>query len=289
MKKGILITGTGRKGFVGRNIADNFKDKYELFTPSSNELDLRDYEAVVKYIDKKKIDYIVHACSSSENILDSDLKMYFNLEKISNNVEKMIYFGSGAEYDKRYDIIMACEDDIGKRMPVDEYGFGKYIMTNHAKLSKNIYCLRLFGIFGKYEDWTKKFISNICCKVIYDLPITIRRECKFDFIYIDDLPDVIEWMLNNDPKYHDYNFTYGKPVFLTELAKMTLRASGKNLNIDVLNLDGFNNEYTSNNNRLTNELKWFKPTNIELAIEKLYKYYYDNREIIDIDIIKHTR
>lgn len=288
MKK-LLITGAGPRGFVGRNLAEALKDKYELFTPGSKELDLRDYEATAKYIDKNKIESIIHASSSTENTLDSDLKMYFNLEKISRNMNKMIYFGSGAEFDKRFDIIMAKEDDIGKRIPVDGYGFAKYIMTTHARLSNNIYCLRLFGIFGKYEDWTYKFISNICCKAVFDLPITIRRECKFDYIYIDDLPPVIEWLLENNPVYHDYNFTYGKPVLLTELVNMTLQASGKKLNVVMLNPDGLNNEYTASNTRLTQELPWFKTTEIEIAIEKLYNYYKDNKYLIDKNILIKTR
>jgi len=289
MTRKILLTGAGPRGFVGRNLAESLKDKYELFTPSSRELDLRDYESVARYTNEHKIETIVHASSSTENTLDSDLKMYFNLEKLSRNLDKMLYFGSGAEFDKRYDIVMASEDDIGKRIPVDAYGFAKYLMTTYSRLSVNIYCLRLFGIFGKYEDWTYKFISNICCKAVFDLPLTIRRECKFDYIYIDDLTKVVEWFLENKPIYHDYNFTYGSPVLLTELAEMTLQTSGKKLDVSVLNPDGCNNEYTSSNKRLLEELPWFKPTNLETAVDNLYKYYADNTDLIDKEKLRQTK
>jgi len=289
MIKNILLTGAGPRGFVGRNLAETFNEKYTLFTPGSKELDLRDYETTARYIDNHKIDSIIHASSSIENTLESDLRMYFNLEKLSRNMDKMIYFGSGAEFDKRFNIMMASEDDIGKRMPVDGYGFAKYLMTTHSRLSENVYCLRLFGIFGKYEDWTYKFISNICCKAVYNLPLTIRRDCKFDYIYIDDLPNVVEWLLEYKPKYHDYNFTYGSPILLTELVDMTLKASGKELEVIILNPNGLNNEYTSSNERLTNELLSFKPTQLEIAVEKLYKYYVDNQDNIDYEVLKNTR
>jgi GDP-L-fucose synthase len=289
MVKKILLTGAGPRGFVGRNLAESLKGKYELYTPASRELDLRDYESVARYINDHKIESVVHACSSTENTLDSDLKMYFNLEKLSRNLDKMIYFGSGAEFDKRYDIVMASEDDIGKRIPVDAYGFAKYIMTTYSRLSRNIYCLRLFGIFGKYEDWTYKFISNICCKAVFDLPLTIRRECKFDYIHIGDLTGVIEWFLENKPAHHDYNFTYGTPVLLTELAEMTLRTSGKKLDVIMLNQNGFSNEYTSSNKRLLDELPWFKPTNLETAVDHLYRYYADNMGLIDKEILRQTK
>jgi len=289
MTRKILLTGAGPRGFVGRNLAETLNDKYELYTPGSIELDLRDYELTARYIDKHKIDTIIHACSSVENPLDSDLRMHFNLEKLSRDMEKMIYFGSGAEFDKRFDIVMASEDDIGKRIPIDGYGFAKYIMTTHARLSRNVYCLRLFGIFGKYEDWTYKFISNICCKAVFDLPLTIRRECKFDYIYIDDLPNVVEWFLENEPKYHDYNFTYGSPVLLTELAELVLKAAKKKLEVVMLNRDEFNNEYTSSNKRLANEIPSFKPMRLEIAVEMLYKYYFDNKGSIDYRVLEKTR
>jgi GDP-L-fucose synthase len=215
--------------------------------------------------------------------------MYFNLERLSRNLDKIIYFGSGAEFDKRYDITMVSEDDIGKRIPADGYGFAKYIMTQYARKSDNIYCLRLFGIFGKYENWTYKFISNLCCKAIYDLPLTIRRECRFDYIYIDDLSDVIEWMLENQPRYHDYNFTFGKPVLLTELAELVLKAADKKLDVIMLDSNGRSNDYTAGNERLKGELPWFMPTALESAIEKLYQYYDSHRNEIDYDVLKNTR
>jgi len=289
MYRKILLTGAGPRGFVGKNLAEALKDKYELFTPPSQQLDLRDYDATAKYIDSNKIDTIIHACSSPVNKLCSDLRMYFNLERISRNLHRLICFGSGAEYDKRFDIVMASEDDIGKRIPIDEYGLAKYIITNHAVNAKNVYILRLFGIFGKYEDWTFKFISNICCKAMYDLPITIRRECKFDYIFIDDLPQIVEWIIDKTPKHKDYNFVYGTPVCLTELAAIVLKISGKSLDVTILNPKGKSNEYTAKNKRLAKELGFFDPTKLETAVNKMYEYYCSIKEHIPYDVLKGTR
>ena len=54
--------------------------------------------------------------------------------------------------------------------------------------------------------------------------------------------------------------------------------------IKVLN-DGFNNEYTSNNHRLMNELVDFKYTSHQNAIAKMRKYFSDNLETLDKEII----
>jgi GDP-L-fucose synthase len=285
----ILITGSGPTGFVGRNLAEVLREKYTVFSPSRKELDLRDFDAVSQFVGKNRIETVIHASSSLENTLDSDLRMYFNLERISRNLRKLIYFGSGAEYDKRYDIVMATEDDIGKRIPLDEYGFAKYIMTQHARKSDNIYCLRLFGIFGKYENWTYKFISNLCCKAVYDLPLTVRKECAFDYIFIDDLPPVVEWMLDEDPPHADFNFVSGRPVLLTQIADMVLAASGKKLDVQILDPKGRNNEYTASCARLKDECPRFAVTPLEQAVEKLYRYYYDNKNAIAVNVLRETR
>lgn len=287
--KRVLITGTGERGFIGRNLKEALSERYHLFATTSKELDLTDYDSVARYVDKNNVDVIVFSGSSIENPLENDLKMYFSLERISREIEKIIYFGSGAEFDKRYDIIKARECDIGKRIPVDGYGFAKYVMTTHSRLSSNIYNLRLFGIFGKYEDWTYKFISNIVCKAIFDLPITIRQDCRFDYIYVDDIVDVIDWFITNEPLHHDYNMTSGKTVLLSQLAKTVKDVTGCKSEITLLNPDGFNKEYTADNERLRQLLPWFQVTPYVSAIEQLYKWYYDNKSIIRQDVLARTK
>jgi len=284
-----MITGTEAGSVIGCNLAEAFSDKYELYTPTRKQLDLTDYDAVSRYFDNNRIDIIILSAASVVNKLESDLKMFFNLEKYSRNLEKMIYFSSGAEYDKRFDLINVNENDIGKRIPVDEYGFAKYIMTEYARRSSNIYNLRFFGIFGKYEDWTYKYISNLCCKAIFNLPLSIRRQCLFDYIYVNDLPGVVEWMIENKPDYHDYNFVSGKPFLLTEIAEMVLKISGKDLEVIMLNPEGRGLGYTASNERLKKELPWFEPTPLYEAIEELYGWYYNNSDTIDLDILRQTR
>lgn len=293
--KNILITGAGPNGFVGRNLKEILQYKYNIYAPSSKELDLCNYEEVEKYIIKNSITSIIHSAvhnprtKGADGEIENNLRMYFNLAKLSCKLEKLIYFGSGAEFDKRFDINMVKEEEFGKTIPLDPYGFTKYIMNEHAMKSKNIYNLRLFGIFGKYEYWQSKFISNLCCKAIYDLPLTIRKNCWFDFLYINDLPKIVEWFLENDPKYHDYNVCYGKPLDLVSIAEIVKEVSGKDLQMVLFDKEGFNLEYTASNDRLLEEIPELKLTSYHESIKDLYKYYNDNKEQIDYYVLKDTR
>ena len=291
MKK-VLIT--GGSGFIGRNLQEGLKEDFIILSPSHKELDILDLRALVGYLEENRIEIIIHAAvhvpmfNGVDKEFFNDMQMFMNLEKVSNRVEKIIYFGSGAEFDKRYDIHMVSEDDFGYSIPVTEYGLAKYTMTKIARASNNIYNLRLFGVFGKYELWQLKFISNLCCKAIYGLPLSIRKDCNFDYLFIDDLVQIVKWAINTNLHYHDYNACLGKPYSLVELARLVRDISGKKLEIHLLS-DERNVDYTASNQRLCKEARGIRFTPMELAIKSLYKYYYHNKGIIDFEVLKESR
>ena len=290
----ILLTGAGSRGFIGRNIAPKLRERYELFTPGSKELNLTDYDAVARYLEKNKIDTVIHGAAQSlihtgpEDVMLHDLQMYFNLDKLAGQLDRMLFFGSGAVYDKRISVENVTENDVGRSIPADYYGLNKYIMTLHARQSRNIYDLRLFGIYGRYEHWQSKFISNLCCKAVYNLPLTIRQNAKYDFLYIDDLPPVIEWFLENNPRYHDYNVCTGKQIELIRIAETVRMVSGKDLPI-IINAEGWGKSYTADNSRLIAETGPLNLHKTEQAIEELYAYYTEHQTEIPLDVLKETR
>lgn len=289
--KNILITGAS--GFIGKNLSEGLHSEYNVFTPTSKELNVADLDCLESYIKKNSIEVVVHSATYNKRNINADielytnLKMMCNLERVSNYIEKVIYFGSGAEFDKRYPINMVKETEISHSIPDNAYGFSKYIANSIARGSKNIYNLRLFGVFGKYEDYLQCFISNLCSKAVFNFPLSIRQNCMFDYLFIDDLCNIVKWFIENQPLYHDYNVVSGTPVSLMYISKIVIDIGGKDLEVKIFK-DGFNLPYTGDNSRLLNEAT-VEFTNINTAIKKLYLWYQDNKNSIDFETLKNTR
>lgn len=282
----------GATGFIGRNLKEYFENKegYVLLAPNRQELNVLDEKSVTKYLQQHQIDVVIHAAiyvcnefkgNAPELILENDLRMFYNFEKNKSLYKKMIYFGSGAEYDKTYPIVDISENEIGESIPESDYGFAKYIIGNSILGEKNIYNLRIFGLFGKYENWRETFISNCCCKAVKGLPLTIRQNVFFDYMWIEDFCGIVEWFVNNTPKFNDYNITTGKKVDLKSIAALVNTISEKDLPIYVCQ-KGLGNEYTASNERLRKEIPDLNFTNLKYAIEKLYNWYVSVQNQIDI-------
>jgi GDP-L-fucose synthase len=291
MKKNILLLGTS--GFIGRNLKEFLnkqKDTYEIYAPTSNEFDISDEEKVKENLTKHYYDVIIHAAVYNPRAdykkdvskeLDKNLRMFFNFEKYQNLYGKMIYFGSGAEFDKCSNIKMVNEDDLGNGIPNTDYGFYKYIINKSIQNSENIYNLRIFGLFGKYEDWAKTFISGACCKALKNLPITIRENVYFDYLYIEDFCKIVEWFIDHDIKNKNYNISSGKTIDLLTIANIVKNISGKDIPIYMCK-EGVGKEYSANNKRMLKEMENFYFTPIEVAINELYVWYKKQEKDIDI-------
>lgn len=279
---------TGATGFIGRNIKEYFDDKYYIVSPDRKQLNLLDEEEVLNYIKSEKFDVIIHTANTNDfkeslisyDILDRNLRMFYNLEKCSAYYGKMIYFGSGAEFDSRYYIPYMKEGYFGEHIPVDPYGFAKYTMNKIAESSKNIYNLRLFGVYGRYEQWQRRFISNAICRSIKNMPITINQNVYFDYLYIDDFCKILQWFVENEPEYHSYNVCTAESISLEDIARKVNLVTGLDREIKIFK-PGYKKEYSGNNDRMIYQMGEVQFTPIEKGIEELYKYYLQVEKTID--------
>ena len=289
--KNLLLT--GGSGFIGRNICESYlSEKYNIIAPSHSELDLSDEKSLDDFFNKHSVDIVIHAAvkpghrnaEDQENLFYTNTRMFFNLERKSHEYQKMIVLGSGAVYDNRYYSAKMVESEYNNHFPLDDHGFCKYVCEKVIEKSNNIYDLRIFGIFGKYEDYSIRFISNMICKALFDLPLTMHQNRNFDYLYIDDLMPVLEYFIDNKPKFKAYNITPKESISLTEIAGIVLKIAGKDLPL-VINKDGIGLEYSGDNSRLSAEIRSLEFTPINQSIESLYTWYKENLKKIEKSLL----
>lgn len=280
MKKILILGGSG---FVGKNMCEYFQGKYDIIAPTHQQLDILDERAVFACLSKGNFDVVINALDIRDGSIDyfeKRLRMFTNLATHHNLYGKMLYFGSGAEYGKQKDIIQVSEEDFGQVIPSDTYGLCMYTMQQLASQLPNVYNFRLFGIFGKYEIWQRRFISNAICKAMYGFPITIRQNTKFDYLYIDDLCKMVAYFIENKMKYQNYNATSGKVYELHELAKIVNRVMEIDNQVFICE-EGYGLEYTSINTRLISETSVQIET-IEKSVKKLANYFSKNNQNVNL-------
>lgn len=287
MRKQILLT--GGSGFIGRNIMESaLAINNDIKAPSSKELNLLDTTSVDTFFRNKTFDVILHAATKPghrnakdvSNLFYSNVRMFENLVRHRANFGKFINFGSGAIYDLSQNITNVTETDIFNNLPKDEHGFCKYVVAKRIAILENFVDLNVFGIFGKYEDWEIRFISNAICKAVLGLPITLRQNRSFSYLCVNDLMPVLDFFINNKAKYSSYNVVPYEKTELLTLAEIIKKISGKNLDIIVAK-QGYGLDYTGDNSRLTGECKAISFTPLKDAILNLYCYYEENKKTID--------
>lgn len=286
----VLIT--GGNGFLARSFTKKLQGDYQLTSCNHSDLDLNDAVAVAEFLKAQQFDVVIHTATydaapkdspkDSSKVLENNLAMFFNLARCKAYFGKMLYFGSGAEFSRDKWIPDMPETYFDKYVPTDQYGFSKYVMNQYTLTTENIFNLRLFGVFGEYDDWRYRFISNTCCHAVMGRPIKVHQNARADFLFIDDLVRIVQWFIENKPKYQTYNVCSGQTYEYVSLANLISKIAHNKADVTVNN-NKIQKEYSGDNSRLVEELGDFEFTPIEQALELLYIWYTNNKQMIDVN------
>ncbi len=285
MKKILL---TGGSGFIGHNILEQLGTVYEISAPGHAELDLLNDDQVQQYLKSGRFDAVIHSAvkpghrnaSDLSGLVEANTRMFFNLARCRSLFGSMLFLGSGSVYDTRQNLSSVPEEAFDMHVPADPVGYAKYLCSTFIQTTDNIFDLRIFGIFGKYEDYAIRFISNAICKTLFDLPITCRQNRTFSYLFIDDLMPVLKFFIETPPPERAYNITPEETVELAGIARTVAALSGTNVPVQIAQ-SGNGLSYSGDNARLRKDMPGVTMTPIDQAIRKLYDWYRAHQSSLD--------
>ena len=231
MDKKILITGA--KGYIATSLYNGLKDKYDIERIGRDDFDLTNYELTCEYFKDKHFDVVIHTAMEggsrmkidSIDVLDNNIKMYYNLLANKIHYNKFITFGSGAE-------VYASESF---------YGLSKRVIFESMNNQPNFYNLRIYGVFDENEVNTRFIKSNIK-RYLNDEPIEIHHNKLFDFFYMKDLISLVSYYIDNDDLEKNIDCCYVEKYSLHRIADFINTLDNKkavNMNVKLL----FGNEH----------------------------------------------
>jgi nucleoside-diphosphate-sugar epimerase len=223
----ILVTGAN--GFIASNIIKTLElnNTNVVFKATKSSLNLYSLYDVRKFIEDNKIESIIHCAIEGGKRLAIDDKniVYNNILMVQNLLAckikgLFINIASGSEFDRNFDIINIKETEIYNRIPTDYYGFSKNVISKLINTIPNGINLRLFGCFNKNEHITRMIRSNLN-NYILKKPMIIHQDKYMDFVYIDDLCNLIVNILNGSLKQiKDINVVYNKKYKLSDITNI---------------------------------------------------------------------
>jgi nucleoside-diphosphate-sugar epimerase len=206
----ILITGTN--GYIGKSLHTALKDKHDVTAITRNNFDLTDAVDMFKFFQgRPNFDVVLHCAvagasnprSEDWNIMDSNLKIYYNLLQHRNHFTRLIHFGSGAE----------------TYLPSTPYGYSKKVIAKSILNQDEFYNLKIFGVFDENELNTRFIKANIL-RYIKKEPIQIHQDKTMDFFYMQDLIKVVEYYINEQEPPKEFDCVYNRIHRLSFIANI---------------------------------------------------------------------
>lgn len=202
----VLIT--GGNGYVGKSLSSYLSNNHRVTSISRKDFDLSNSSDTVHWFGTRYFDVVIHTAISGGNrlqsdgmdVLDNNLRMYYNLLENRVSYGRLINLGSGAEILKK--------DSI--------YGLSKRVIRTSLLGQEDFYNIRIYGLFDENELPTR-FIKFNVKNYIAKSPMNIIQDRHMDFFYMQDFYKVIDHYLDTPSVPKEYDCCYETSPALSDI------------------------------------------------------------------------
>lgn len=230
----ILITGAN--GYIGKALHKALRDIHYVTAITRKEVELADAAEVNKFFNNSHFfDVVIHCATAGAvnprsedwDIMDSNLKMYYNLIQNKRRYNRLIHFGSGAE----------------TYLPSTPYGYSKKVIAKSILNQDNFYNLKIFGVFDENELDTRFIKANIK-RYINKEPMQINEVKFMDFFYMQDLISVVKYYVGERQPPKEFDCVYSETSY-TLFGLATLINELDDYKVEVVYEEKIEDDYTS--------------------------------------------
>lgn len=212
-----------------------------------------------------RVTAIVHMgaiSSTTEQDADLILRTNFSLSRdlwdwCALNDTRLIYASSAATYGDGSAGFEDADDltSISRLQPLNAYGYSKKLFDQYAvreasrdHAPKQWAGLKFFNVYGPNEGHKggmKSVIAQIWPKVAAGETVSLFRSHHpdyadggqlRDFVFVDDVVDIIDWLLCEDHVSGIFNAGSGQARSFLDLAKATFAAAGKEARVAYIDM-----------------------------------------------------
>jgi GDP-L-fucose synthase len=305
IKTKILLTGSG--GMVGCNVLEHPSiSEFEVLTPRSSELDLRDFNAVKTYLQKYQPHMVIHTAGKVGGIqanmhepvgfLLENLDMGRNIVWASyqSGVKRLLNLGSSCMYPRNLEEPLKEEMVLkGELEPTNEgYALAKivtarlcdYIVREDVGYQyKTLIPCNLYGRYDKFDPQHSHLLPAIIHKVhqakINNEPtveIWGDGNARREFMYAGDLADAIVSSIRNFetlPSYMNVGLGYDFTINEYYEAAASVMGYQGTFVYDTTKPVGMARKLVNIDRQLT--WGWQSKTDLKSGLENTYKFYLE--------------
>ena len=308
--KRVLVS--GGSGFVGaclvRRLVTGPYDVHLLLRQSSQPwrlaglaeclrtytVDLRDRESVAAAVREIRPELVFHLAAYGCYPRQRDFEQMLAVNVIgTRNVldacaecgfEAFVNAGSSSEYG--YKDHPACETEAIH--PESPYAISKSAATHYCRLRSvksglNLATLRLYSIYGPWEEPTRLVPALVLHGLENRLPPLVTPDVARDFVYVDD---AVEALLRTAGVSHPpgsvYNVCSGSQTRVREVVEIARRLMGISLEpawATMENRDWDTEVWVGSNEAIRGALGWRPCISFEQGFAKTLRWFQDNQEL----------